>query len=356
MKTATILLTLTILTAFGCKNPDGNKILPGNEAIVRSSGQSSEIALQTSKPIRCILQDKAGNYWFGTDGDGVYLYDGKSLAHLMEKDGLCNNQVRTIQEDKLGNLWFGTGDGICRYDGKTFTKFSENESPGKVWKDEPGDLWFGSRDGACLFDGNALTCFSLPGSDKEFPPANSSTPYSVYSVLEDKSGNLWLGTEQRGVCRYNGNRFTYFTEKGLSTAAVRCIFQDKHGNLWFGDNGGGVYRYDGTTVANFTEESGLSNPDFVKSLMSKPGTLARVWTIAEDKDGNLWFGTIDAGAWRFDGKSLTNFTTKDGLGSNAVWTIYRDRAGTLWFGTDGGGVYTFDGGSFRRFTGKGNEP
>ena len=84
-------------------------------------------------------------------------------------------------------------------------------------------------------------------------------------------------------------------------------------------------------------------------MKGKPGTLARVWTIAEDKTGNLWFGTIDAGAWRYDGKSLTNFTVKDGLGSNAIWTIYKDKAGNLWFGTDGGGVCKYDGKSFIDF-------
>ncbi len=129
------------------------------------------------------------------------------------------------------------------------------------------------------------------------------------------------------------------------------MFQDKSGNLWFGNNGGGLYRYDGKSLINFTEEKGLGNSEFIKGLKmtDQPGTLARVWTIAEDKAGNLWFGTIDAGAWRYDGKTLTNFTMKDGLTSNAICTIYKDKTGTLWFGTHTGGVCKFNGKSFINF-------
>ena len=77
--------------------------------------------------------------------------------------------------------------------------------------------------------------------------------------------------------------------------------------------------------------------------------MARVWTITDDKQGNLWIGTIDAGVWMFDGKTLTNYTTKDGLGSDFIWTIYKDKQGNLWFGTDGAGVYTFNGKTFKKF-------
>ncbi|MEI6489410.1 MAG: two-component regulator propeller domain-containing protein, partial [Bacteroidota bacterium] len=76
--------------------------------------------------IRCMLQDKSGNLWFGTDGGGVSKYDGKSFTHFTEKEGLSNNTVLSMLEDKSGNLWFGTdGGGVSKYDGKSFTHFTE---------------------------------------------------------------------------------------------------------------------------------------------------------------------------------------------------------------------------------------
>ena len=279
----------------------------------------ADIALQIGKCIRCIFQDITGNFWFGTDGDGVCRYDGKTFTYFTVKEGLCSNVVWTIQEDKTGNPWFGTPDGVCRYDGKSFTTFTDKEGlrkrdVGSSFENKPENLWFGTRDGSYRYDGTSFTYLPLPLDDvdtklRQAQPGFNLTAYSVYSILEDKTGNIWFGTEQRGV-----------------------------------------YRYDGKSLTNFTEEKGLSNHDFVRTLRGKPGNLARVWTIAEDKTGNLWFGTIDAGAWRYDGQSLTNFTIKDGLSSNAIWTIYKDRTGNLWFGTDGGGVCKYDGKSFINFT------
>ena len=80
--------------------------------------------LKTSA-VFCVLQDKNGNLWFGTQGGGVSKYDGKSFTHFTEKEGLRNNFVRSILEDKSGNLWFGMGlGGVSKYDGKSFTHFT----------------------------------------------------------------------------------------------------------------------------------------------------------------------------------------------------------------------------------------
>ena len=49
------------------------------------------------KNIRSIFQDKKGNFWFGTNGAGVYRYDGEKLQQFTEKDGLSNNQIQHIQ-------------------------------------------------------------------------------------------------------------------------------------------------------------------------------------------------------------------------------------------------------------------
>ncbi|MBI4647989.1 MAG: hypothetical protein HY738_15735, partial [Bacteroidia bacterium] len=61
--------------------------------------------------IRCMLQDKSGNLWFGTGG-GVSKYDGKCFTHFTEKQGLSNNIVWSILQDNSGNLWFGTDGGV----------------------------------------------------------------------------------------------------------------------------------------------------------------------------------------------------------------------------------------------------
>ncbi|MDO8368624.1 MAG: two-component regulator propeller domain-containing protein [Saprospiraceae bacterium] len=224
-------------------------------------------------------------------------------------------RIRAILQDKAGHLWFAT-DGVCRYDP--------------------------ARGGLDHFDID-------PGNAKH---KDRSISDAVYCMFEDRSGNIWFGTPQKGVCRYDGTTFTYFTEKGLDRV-IRGIFQDKNGNLWFGMNGGGVCRYDGTSFVNFSEEIGLSRNLSLSNLQDKSQQLNRVWTIAEDLSGNIWFGTVDEGVWRYDGVNMTNFTVINGLSSNTIWSILVDKAGHLWFGTEDGGVCKYDGRSFVNFTRKG---
>jgi ligand-binding sensor domain-containing protein len=177
----------------------------------------------------------------------------------------------------------------------------------------------------------------------------SLTRYGVYSILKDKKGNLWFGTQAEGVCRYDGKTLTWFKEKALAGPAVLSLFEDSKGNIWIGNNGTGLFLYDGNTLTNFTEEKGLNNPEFKSSGKLGLGTLSRIYSINEDNKGNIWIGTVDAGVWKYDGTHLTNYTTKDGLTSNAVNTIFKDKNGELWFGTDGEGICKFNGTTFSEF-------
>ena len=78
--------------------------------------------------IRFMKADKKGNIWFVSNNDfgGLYLYNGEAFTHFTTKNGLTGNGVSGILEDKDGNLWIGTSNtGLCRYDGKNFSGFSE---------------------------------------------------------------------------------------------------------------------------------------------------------------------------------------------------------------------------------------
>ncbi len=332
-----------------------------------NSKQNNNSTVQIDDNIRSIFQDSKGFYWFGTNGSGIYCYDlssgrsnEKSFIQFTEKDGLSNNQVLSIQEDDSGNMWFGTGQfGVSRFDERSFTTMTSNEflnlnkSDVDEWKIAPHDLWFYAGGGVLHYNFNSLTYLPLAetvdaAKDSKNSPLNLSR-YAVYSILKDRKGNLWLGTQAQGVCRYDGKSFTWFTEDGLLGPAVLGLFEDSKGNIWIGNNGAGLFRYDGKTMINFTEEKGLSNEEFRISGKAGPGTLSRIYSINEDNSGNIWIGTVDAGVWRYDGINLKNYTAKDGLISIAVNTIYKDKNGELWFGTDDDGVYRFNGITFIKF-------
>lgn len=124
--------------------------------------------------------------------------------------------------------------------------------------------------------------------------------------------------------------------------------------MWFGNNGSGLFRLDGNKIKNITTEKGFENKEFIRTGMvtDMPGTLARVWTIAEDYSGNLWIGTIDSGVWRFDGTNLTNFTTQNGLSTNSVPFILLDNFGNLLVACENGGIHQFEETKFLEFISK----
>jgi ligand-binding sensor domain-containing protein len=319
---------------------------------------TSDYALDNN--IRSIFQDTKGTYWFGTNGAGVYRYDNTSLTQFSTDDGLVDNQVLSIQEDNFGNMWFGTGAfGISKFDGTHFTTITHWEnikrSRGRSsdWKSDSDNLWFKGGNGVFRWGDQELVYLPFDSVDAHSTAKEAElfglSRNSVYCILEDKKGNVWFGTQAQGVCRYNGKELTWFSEKGLAGPAVLGLFEDSRGNIWFGNNGAGLFRFDGTTLVNFTEEKGLANPDFRASGTSNPGTLARVYCINEDKEGNIWIGTVDAGVWKYDGTALTNYTMADGLTSDAINTIYKDNKGELWFGTDENGICKFNGTRFMEF-------
>ena len=104
---------------------------------------------------------------------------------------------------------------------------------------------------------------------------------------------------------------SFSVQDGLASAGIYAILEDRQGQLWFGTWDGGISRYDGETFATLTTEDGLPNND--------------VTSILEDHQGQLWFATSGSGVSRYDGQNFKTFSTKDGLPNNDVRSILEDR-------------------------------
>ncbi|HKR05251.1 MAG TPA: two-component regulator propeller domain-containing protein, partial [Bacteroidia bacterium] len=125
----------------------------------------------------------------------------------------------------------------------------------------------------------------------------------------------------------------------LVSQYIRSIFQDSKGNFWFGPAGQSVARYDEKTLRYYSKNEFFHGND---SIVHDYGN--SVHAIAEDKNGNIWFGT-DYGAIKYDarlpdgqGKTFRSYTEKNGLSNTRVGrkSILVDKAGTIWVGTAGG--------------------
>ncbi|MEL6653440.1 MAG: two-component regulator propeller domain-containing protein, partial [Bacteroidota bacterium] len=279
-------------------------------------------------------------------------------------DGLSNQQVRSIYEDAQGNVWFECGQGISRFDGQGISvQQSRNYLLPDMWQAAPEDLWFKGDEinaynakegqpGVYRYDGTQL-------SFKGFPidtVVDSKTLYSVSTpFVRGKGGRLWFGT-YGAVFGYDGTTFTMIDNRTLTRAQesgnlhVRSIHEDRDGNLWIGNNGIGVLVYDGEKLSSFSRKYGLraAGSEDRGGYRSPEGSLEHVFAIGEDREGNLWFGDRDTGAWRFDGKKVQNFTAEHGLPTPHIWQIYQSQEGDLWFAMDNGSVCRFNGERFER--------
>lgn len=343
MKKAHLLLAL-ILFFVGSQNVSGQ---------VGSSTSSESV----SDIIMSGLKDKSGNLWFATTKRGLYRYDGKSFVHFTKKDGLSNNHVICIYEDKAGILWFGTYEGVCYYDGKSFKSFpltgidSNNlekykypnrlgkKSVQSIFQDKTGNFWFVTETyGVYLYDGKSFTVFL--------------SNETLQCISEDKTGNILVGSWQGGgVYRYDGKAFIHFN--GFHDGMIFCMLKDKVGNIWVGTRNQSVDRYDGkilpngcASVTNFSVKDSLSSSSSIECIF-------------EDTKGNIWFGNGEkykrGDAFCYDGKTFTNITAKANLPVTdgflyGVRTIIEDNAGNIWIGSRDGVLLCYDGKKFINFS------
>src|SRR4030043_1579999 len=115
----------------------------------------------------------------------------------------------------------------------------------------------------------------------------------------------------------------YSVEEGLPQSTVYCIIQDSRGFIWMGTDGGGLSRFDGTRFETFTKADGLSD-NVISSLY-------------EDSNGNIWIGTFN-GLTLYDGKKFTAFTEEQGLSGTSVLKITETSNGIIWVGTSDRGL------------------
>ncbi len=308
------------ITRHVLEDQDGHIWLATWEGIIRYDGkQFVNYTLKESLRqfhVFCALEDRDGFIWFGTIRGGLYRYDPtadpssthydpsragrKPFTLYTIHDGLANDMVLCLMQDKDGLIWFGTDDGVSRYDPREshekgsslFTNFTiadglSGPSVNSIVQDANGRIWFGTRYGVkgdlCYYDGKSFTQVSnLMGM-----------PFSnVRRIIEDKEGIIWIGG-QDGLYRYDisaSARSSTQLMTNISKDFIGYIYEDKAGNLWLSQSGQksmSLNRYDG-------------------KVSHHVATHSQVFAITEDRHGNIWFGT-PGGIFRYDGKVFEDF-------------------------------------------------
>lgn len=289
--------------------------------------------------VRRILQDRRGDLWMGTNGDGVLRYDGESLERFSVDQGFGGVAVRGIVEEDDGDLWFGTERGLTRFDGTTFTHYTEADGlvGHDVWSlalDDRGVLWIGTLAGVSRYDGSRFTPFDLPEVEPDRGRGVTSSRL-VHRILQDSQGRMWFATSG-GVFVQDAATLRQLTvDDGLCGNSVNDILEDAGGDFWFATPDHGVCRFDGETFTRVTGTDGVQGTE--------------VWSLAIDSAGNVWFPVEGFGVYRFDGSDFVRYHQDHGLASNAIQCTYEDREGRLWCGGHMG-LFRLEGDAFVRVT------
>ena len=302
-----------------CQTSCGQKQIETHTDNINYSIKDTVTSYGPNTMVRNVKKGSNDALLFAGSWGGVFRYDGKLFTNIASKIG--SRRYWDVLEDSRGNLWFATTDsGVYYYNGKTFKHFTTKEGLSNnlvfsIYEDKAGNIWLG----ASRYDGTSIRNFTkkdeLPGD-------------GVRAMMEDKTGKLWFATGG-GPYFYDGKTFTVLKNKeGKSFNNVWSIFEDKKGNIWFGDNDG-LWRYNGNTYTKVSQRG--------------------AYAIIEDKKGNIWTtGAVSANVWalsRYDQQSLYNnnpTVTEIMSGPPAFFGLLEAKDGSIWFGS-GSGVYRYDG-------------
>jgi signal transduction histidine kinase/ligand-binding sensor domain-containing protein/CheY-like chemotaxis protein len=264
---------------------------------------------------------------------------------LTPDNGLSNSHITQIYQDSKGYIWIATENGLNKFDGYSFTVYSEQENDSTslkgnyvyaVLEDSRGIFWVGTMGGLYQYDRNT----------DSFHPfrIESETPFymdRVIWILEDQKGNIWLSYPGNGIICLDSKTlkpvlYNYNNSK-IADNNINSAFEDASGKLWLGTYDNGIYVLDTNTqsVSHYTnspsDPSGLNNNT--------------VFSFCEDAQGQVLAGTLGGGVNVFDRSTQTFKQVMKGNSQteNQIYSICIDKTGNFWLGTDGAGVIRYDG-------------
>jgi len=318
--------------------------------------------------VSSLYEDNTGRLWIGTR-NGVSVFDlknnkftGRYLHNPNNSNSLSDNNVTKITGDKNGNIWIGTwgaGLNMLNPENEKFYHFKNDPADTEsisydiimsLLVDRSGDLWIGTW-------GGGLNRLIIPGKNSAIHPEEISfTQYqnqannvsslagnSIYSIFEDKTKVLWIGTDWNGISKYDQekSKFAHYEsdpndENGLKGNTILALYKDRYKNLWIGTLGDGLNKYNEQTKKY---DHYTYNPDKPYSISNNA-----VHSVIQDRSGRLWIGT-ESGLNQYDYKTdrfYRYYLDPEDKGSSHINFLHEDKDGYIWVGSWQAGLAKFD--------------
>lgn len=273
-----------------------------------------------------LLEDAGGTLWAATF-QGLFRRHGNRWQKIDSDIGLADGSVLALYEDRQKRVWVATQHAVYRKDaaGDRFEQIDVITISSNVWQsfseDASGRVWMSDFSQGFRAPGNGAP-LSLP--------APRPKGWGV-DLLHDHRGNFWIGTQGQGLWRIRDEKGggpshvqAINVEDGLASNAVQSLLEDREGNVWLG------------TLAGLQRLT----PHRVTPVKQ----LAIPRAIEVTPDGSVWVGTA-AGLVRFSSSGRRVYTDADGLPGTVVLALHTDRQGDLWVSAERG-VVRFSQGRF----------
>ncbi|HKD19775.1 MAG TPA: two-component regulator propeller domain-containing protein, partial [Thermoanaerobaculia bacterium] len=320
----------------------------------------------TDLSVECLLQDRVGYLWAGTD-DGLFRFDGRQFTKFSREQGLPRTRIYQLFETSDGRFYAATAAGLTRLTGGRFVVIDERSGLGPfaishegLAADAAGTVYVGTDRG--LYSGKN----DRYEYDKE---ANALGDGPVGAVHVDAAGALYYARGGRLYRKESGHAVEFGRPRGLPTdETIDDVATDADSRLWVRTvkhlyllpRGGQRFERDDDGLPESSEVGRLAFDDRGQLLVPTVSGLAYsehgAWRLIGrreglasdaalsalvDREGSLWVGLLGGGLDRRLGRGeFTNWTRSDGLSQEVVWAIARQktRAGTgpLWVGTEQG--------------------
>ncbi len=312
--------------------------------------------------------DSAGRIWLATShAGGLYYYQNERFFRYNGIKSFSNAYVTEISQEKNGALWYGISPhyAVRIFNGteKVYNLgFGEQKATvvNTIYQDSNSQIWFALDTGAVILHDGVLSSYTLK---------NGLSDKNLNAIIEDREGNIWLGTDRGGLQKLTLSRFKTVS---LPTS-INAIAEDTNqGLVWMGaDNG--LYCYDSTmqrvnnkwteycanvrirhveltrdgsllvsTYANFGQLK--LSPDGKITMWRDELTGQKVRVAIEAKNGDIYIGTttglnvVDG----ITGKIKRQYTRNDGFTNDYIMALFQDEEENIWCGTDGGGIVILD--------------
>lgn len=314
---------------------------------------------------------------------GLAICDSKGCRNYGVESGLQHAELLAVNEDREGALWIGySGRGLGRWLGRQdWQSFGELEglNDSQIWRivrAQSGRLWVGTNRG--LFQG------SEKAGRWRFHRSNVLGEWTVYGLLADPDGSLWLGTFQpglNGLVHFDprtGRKTVYPPAQPVSQFAINDLSRDSKGAIWVATPMGvlrlspGATRLEtvplpvsGASVYQILHAGGVMYVSGRKGLYIERRGVGRLLTVADGlRDNSIQSVAVGPGGalwlayyaplglshldWSGDKIRLRHFSTTDGLPSDVIYSQFFDGRGRHWIGTDNG-VAVLDGERWIRY-------